>query len=114
MILIFFLVILLGVTTATKTKKVFIFINTQILSAVLTVLNLLNKQFKGVYKMKIKEVCKILNTSERTFRSEHKKQQFNFVTTFGQNLIVHEKAFYDWLDYGNNTQIKNNNKRIES
>ena len=40
--------------------------------------------------MKLKEVCKVLNTSERTFRIEHKKQQFNFVTTFGQNLIVHE------------------------
>ncbi len=64
--------------------------------------------------MKLKEVCKVLNTSERTFRIEHKKQQFNFVTTFGQNLIVHEKAFYQWLDYGNNKEIKNNNKRIES
>ena len=51
MILIFFLVILLGVTTATKIKKVFIFINIQILLAVMTVQNLLNKQFKGVYKM---------------------------------------------------------------
>ena len=62
--------------------------------------------------MKLKEVTKILNTSERTFRSEHKKQQFKFVTTFGQNLIIHEKAFYQWLDYGDIKEI-NNNKESE-
>jgi len=62
--------------------------------------------------MKLKEVTKILNTSERTFRSEHKKQQFKFVTTFGQNLIIHEKAFYKWLDYGDIKEINNKESEI--
>ena len=68
----------------------------------------------GGKKMKLKEVTKILNVSERTFRAEHKKQNFSFVTSLGQNLLIHEKAFYQWLDYGDNKKIKNNNKRIES
>ena len=59
--------------------------------------------------MTLKETIKILSVSERTFRTEHKKQQFSFVTSLGQNLLIHEKAFHDWLAYGNTNN--NNNER---
>ena len=60
--------------------------------------------------MTLKETIKILSVSERTFRTEHKKQQFSFVTSLGQNLLIHEKAFYRWLDFGDNKEINNNNE----
>tara|TARA_R110002073_G_scaffold282146_1_gene446365 strand:+ start:734 stop:925 length:192 start_codon:yes stop_codon:yes gene_type:complete len=60
--------------------------------------------------MTLKETIKILNVSDRTFRAEHKKQKFPFVTSLGQNLFIHEKAFYKWLDNGN-TKETNNNER---
>jgi hypothetical protein len=60
--------------------------------------------------MTLKEAIKILSVSDRTFRTEHKKQKFPFVTSLGQNLLIHEKAFYKWLDYGNIKEINNNNE----
>ena len=61
--------------------------------------------------MTLKETIKILSVSERTFKMEHKKQKFPFVTSLGQNLFIHEKAFYKWLDNGN---TKNNNNESEN
>ena len=59
----------------------------------------------------IKQVCKILNVSERAFLTESKNKQFPFLTKIGQNYVVHEKAFYNWLANGN---TNNNNNESEN